>query len=76
MGQDWFTDSTSYSNVEALGAYIYTLGAPYFMLAGLLLWVAMVGAIVLTLHRREYMKKQAISEQVARTAESAMLLKT
>jgi NADH-quinone oxidoreductase subunit J len=73
--QNWVEQMESYTNVEALGYFIYTHGFAYFMLAGLLLWVAMVGAIVLTLHRREYIKKQDISAQVSRTFQDAMVLK-
>jgi NADH-quinone oxidoreductase subunit J len=67
---------SSLTNVEALGYFIYTHGFAYFILAGLLLWISMIGAIVLTLHRREYIKKQDISLQVARTVQDAILLKT
>jgi len=45
-----------------LPTYVY-----YFEAAGLILLVAMVGAIVLTLHRREGVKRQSIRAQNART---------
>ena len=62
------------TNVEALGLYLYTVGLPYFMLAGVILWISMVGAIALTLHRRAGVKRQDIAFQVARTAENALRL--
>lgn len=71
----WLDLLISQNNVEALGNYLYTYGFPYFMIAGLLLWVSMIGAIALTLHRREYVKKQDISYQVSRQLEDSLLLK-
>ena len=55
------------SNVKAIGAALYTTYVYYFEAAGLILLVAMVGAIVLTLHRREGVKRQSAAEQNART---------
>jgi NADH-quinone oxidoreductase subunit J len=47
----------------------------YFEAAGLILLVAMVGAIVLTLHRREGVKRQNPVEQNARTKLDAIELR-
>jgi NADH-quinone oxidoreductase subunit J len=55
------------SNVKAIADALYTTYAYYFEAAGLILLVAMIGAIVLTLHRREGVKRQNIAEQNART---------
>ena len=55
-------------NTEALGAVLYTDYAYLFQSAGLILLVAMIGAIVLTLRRRPGVRKQKISDQVARSA--------
>ncbi|HVV93409.1 MAG TPA: NADH-quinone oxidoreductase subunit J [Hyphomicrobiales bacterium] len=54
------------SNIQALGRVIYTDYLFWFQLAGLILLVAMVGAIVLTLQHRVRVKRQSIAEQVAR----------
>jgi NADH-quinone oxidoreductase subunit J len=62
----------SVSNTEALGLVLYTRYVYYFQAAGLILLVAMVGAIVLTLHHRHKVKRQNIAEQVARTKETAI----
>jgi NADH-quinone oxidoreductase subunit J len=62
----------SVSNTEALGLVLYTRYVYYFQAAGLILLVAMVGAIVLTLHHRHRVKRQNIAEQVARTKETAI----
>ncbi|MBM3637734.1 MAG: NADH-quinone oxidoreductase subunit J [Alphaproteobacteria bacterium] len=66
------TLDTSLSNTEALGRVLYTDYIYYFQTAGLVLLVAMVGAIVLTLHHRPNVKRQKIANQVARTKETAM----
>ena len=60
------------SNSHALGLLIYTDYAYLFQTAGLILLVAMVGAIVLTLRRREGVRRQTISVQVARRSDSSI----
>jgi NADH-quinone oxidoreductase subunit J len=60
------------SNTEALGRVLYTDYVYYFQAAGLVLLVAMVGAIVLTLHHRTRVKRQDMAAQVRRTKEEAM----
>jgi NADH-quinone oxidoreductase subunit J len=64
------------SNTLALGRVLYTDYIFFFQTAGLILLVAMIGAIVLTLRDREGVKRQDISRQVARTKETAMEIKT
>ena len=60
------------SNTEALGRLLYTRYIFFFQTAGMILLVAMVGAIVLTLRHKAGVKRQNISEQVARTPETAI----
>ncbi|MEF2072429.1 NADH-quinone oxidoreductase subunit J [Consotaella aegiceratis] len=60
------------SNIEALGAVLYTRYIFFFQVAGLILFVAMIGAIVLTLRHREGIKRQSIAAQVARSPATAM----
>jgi NADH-quinone oxidoreductase subunit K len=61
------------SNTEALGRVLYTQYIYYFQAAGLVLLVAMIGAIVLTLRERVGIKRQDMSiAQNARTKASAM----
>ncbi|AJY46460.1 NADH-quinone oxidoreductase subunit J [Martelella endophytica] len=59
------------SSVQAMGDVIYTHYAYFFQVAGLILLVAMIGAIVLTLKHRTDVKRQDIGKQVARTPETA-----
>ena len=63
---------TNISNTEALGLVLYTKYIHYFQLAGMVLLVAMIGAIVLTLRHKTSVKRQDINVQNARTPELAM----
>ena len=56
------------TNTAALGMILYTQYIYYFQTAGLVLLVAMIGAIVLTHRRRPGVRRQSISRQNARTA--------
>jgi NADH-quinone oxidoreductase subunit J len=60
------------SNTEALGLVLYTKYIHYFQIAGIVLLVAMIGAIVLTLRHKANVKRQDINVQNARTPELAM----
>lgn len=62
------------SNTHALGQILYTRYVYLFQAAGLILLVAMVGAIVLTLHHKRYVRRQSIAEQVGRTREDSVEL--
>ena len=60
------------TNTEALGRVLYTQYVYYFQASGVVLLVAMIGAIVLTLRHKPNVKRQNISDQVARTKATAM----
>ena len=60
-------DPSQVHNTKALGLVIYDDYVYVFQASGLVLLVAMVGAIVLTLREREGVKRQSIARQVART---------
>ncbi len=60
------------SNIEAIGALLYTKYIYFFQTAGLVLLVAMIGAIVLTLRHKEGVKRQNIAAQVARNPETSI----
>jgi len=62
------------SNIRALGDVLYTEYAFFFEAVGLILLVAMIGAIVLTLRTRDGVKRQNIADQVARTREDGVEL--
>ncbi len=60
------------TNTEALGQVLYTDYVFPFQVAGLILFVAMVGAIVLTHRRRPGVRRQNISDQHARRVEDVL----
>ena len=60
------------TNTQALGALLYTRYIYAFQAAGMVLLVAMVGAIVLTLRAREGVRRQNVADQVARRREDTL----
>ena len=71
--QALFTDEVS--NTEALGLLIYDKYFLVFQLAGLILLVAMIGAIILTLRHRQDIKRQDVLSQMYRDPSVAMEIK-
>jgi NADH-quinone oxidoreductase subunit J len=61
-------------NTEALGLLLYTRYVFLFQLAGLILLVAMIGAIVLTLRKRVWIKRQDVLTQMYRDPAAAVEL--
>jgi NADH-quinone oxidoreductase subunit J len=66
---------TQMSNTEAIGLVLYTRYVYFFELAGLVLLVAMIGAIVLTLQHRVRVHRQNIAAQNMRTQATAVELR-
>ncbi|HTI66819.1 MAG TPA: NADH-quinone oxidoreductase subunit J [Caulobacteraceae bacterium] len=62
------------SNTEMIGRVLYTDYIYFFQAAGLVLLVAMIGAIVLTLRHRPGVKRQVIADQVGRTPAKGMVV--
>ena len=60
------------TNAEAIGQVLYTQYAYWFEAAGMVLLIAMIGAIVLTLHHRPHVRRQNIGRQVARNRRTGM----
>ena len=60
------------SNTQALGEILYTRYVYLFEGAGLILLVAMIGAIVLTLQHKRDVRRQSIAAQVGRTREMSV----
>jgi len=63
------------TNIQALGSVLYTRYAYVFEASGLVLLVAMIGAIVLTHRERSGVRRQNVGQQVARRPEEAVVLK-
>ncbi|MGF1553014.1 MAG: NADH-quinone oxidoreductase subunit J [Paracoccaceae bacterium] len=68
-------DPAGVNNAEALGLILYDRFFYMFQTAGLVLLVAMIGAIVLTLRPREGIKRQDVLRQIYRTREESVELK-
>jgi NADH-quinone oxidoreductase subunit J len=65
-------NAAALTNTRALGDVLYTRYVFAFQAAGVILLVAMIGAIVLTLRQRVGVRKQRIPEQLARTRADAV----
>ncbi|MEO0816797.1 MAG: NADH-quinone oxidoreductase subunit J [Pseudomonadota bacterium] len=59
------------TNAEAIGQVMYTEYLLLFQISGIILLVAMIGAIVLTLRRRPHVRRQNIAQQTARRRSEA-----
>ena len=64
------------TNVEAIGRVLYTDYVYFFQAAGIVLLIAMIGAITLTLRHKPHIKRQNIADQINRPAAKAMEVKT
>jgi NADH-quinone oxidoreductase subunit J len=64
------------TNVEAIGRVLYTDYVYIFQASGIVLLIAMIGAIVLTLRHKPNIKRQDITRQVGRDAKTAMEVKS
>lgn len=71
-GSSPIPDPSKISNTEALGNLVYTHYIYLFQASGLVLLVAMIGAIVLTHRRREGVLRQNISDQLRRKPEDTI----
>lgn len=69
-------DVSLINNAEAIGLVLYTDYVLLFQLAGLILLVAMIGAIVLTLRHRPGVKRQKIAKQLLRTRRDAIEMRS
>ena len=54
------------TNTQSIGNVIYTDYIHYFQISGIILLVAMIGAILLTFQKRDFLKRQNIIQQVSR----------
>ena len=64
----------SISNTHALGNILYTDYIHLFQISGMILLIAMIGAITLTFSRRENIKRQSYFDQIKREKDSAVSL--
>ena len=62
------------SNTHALGNVLYTDYIHLFQISGMILLIAMIGAITLTFSKRENVKRQSYFDQIQREKDSAVSL--
>ena len=62
----WISNNTLKTSIEIVGTVLYTKFSFLFLISSIVLLVAMLGAIVLTMHQRVFVKKQAIGNQLLR----------
>ena len=72
---EWAASLAPVSNIVVLGQLLYTYYSYLFVLSGVILLVSMLGAISLTLHRRNDIKKQFIYKQIERDFSSSIVWK-
>ena len=64
--------NSNLSNTHAIGTVLYTDYIHLFQLSGMILLVAMIGAIVLTFRKREGLKRQSYFKQISREREQGV----
>jgi len=72
---EWSASLAPMGNIVVLGQLLYTYYSYLFILSGIILLVSMLGAISLTLHRRNDIKKQFIYKQIERDFSSSIVWK-
>nr|YP_009490447.1 NADH dehydrogenase subunit 6 [Gracilaria textorii]AWH62614.1 NADH dehydrogenase subunit 6 [Gracilaria textorii] len=68
----WIVENQNMTNIQVVGNVLYTKYCFLFILSGLILLVAMIGAIVLTMHQRTDVRKQKIEVQLNRAFEGSL----
>lgn len=63
---EWTSQIQNSTNIEALGQLLYTYYFYYFIISSFILLIAMIGAIVLTMHKGVFVKRQEVYEQNTR----------
>ena len=63
------------SNTQSIGNVIYTDYIHYFQISGVILLVAMIGAILLTFQKRDFLKRQNITDRVSRERSDSVIIK-
>ena len=68
---NWFNQIDFITNLESLGQLLYTYYFVFFLMSGFILFVAMLGAIMLTLTLEKSVKKQIVYKQLSRHNENS-----
>merc|ERR1712072_443626 len=72
---DWFSNVDSLSNIEVIGLLVYTNQIYFFIMSGLVLLVAMIGAIILTIQNKDKdVRVQQVFHQLSRSSSNAIFM--
>ena len=69
----WLNQIDFITNLESIGQILYTYYFVFFLMSGFILFVAMTGALMLTLTLKKSVKKQIVYKQLSRHEENAFL---
>ena len=72
ISTDAIAIDSNFSNTHQLGNVLYTDYIYLFQIAGIILLLSMIGAIVLTYRKREGVKKQSYINQISRESKTAV----
>ena len=70
----WVEHFDNITNVETLGQVIYTHYLAFFLIAGIILLVALLGAVSLTIKEKSTVKSQEIYKQLSRQSQNAIFI--
>jgi NADH-quinone oxidoreductase subunit J len=70
---NWLKEIDYITNINAIGQLLYTYYFVYFLMSGLILYIAMIGALMLTLTLNRVVKKQIVYKQLARQSDNSFL---
>jgi NADH-quinone oxidoreductase subunit J len=76
LSNNWYLFVFSFINIITFSNYIYTIYFLLFILSGIILLVSMIGAISLTLHRRNDVKRQYIYKQIIKSFSNSIVWKS
>lgn len=68
LWNNWFVQYNTLNNVQVVGNILYTKYGFLFIICGFILFTAMIGVIVLTMHKRSDLRTQNINVQLQRLA--------
>lgn len=69
----WLEQIDYITNINLIGQLLYTYYFVYFLMAGLILYIAMIGALMLTLSLNRISKKQIVYKQLSRQSNNSFL---
>lgn len=75
QSKSWLDHLNYLNNLQVLGEVLYTYFFPLFLISSVILLVAMIGSIMLTLQKKENVKKQLVYKQLSHNFKSQLSLK-